>query len=398
MNRPVHSETSVKKSSAGASVARLALAPLLLLLCIGCHQKGDARLPGAADRKPLPVDPAFNETALFLAGKELPGTSTLSGYCGQNQYIQYRKRMDANWSRLQESNQKKIEAWKEAHLPRRYTKTVFYPFSGPDILNALLFFPGGDDYILFGLESPGEIPRPHAMPAGSLSPGLSGLSAALNNVLNVNYFKTVEMGKAVSTNSFNSITSVMMFFLSRMGYEVLDVKKVWIDENSALGLSPSKAKGSKMIAGMEILLLKSGGEVKRARYFQLNVIDWSLEVHPHFIPFLESYGRYTTIVKSASYLMHNEKKFTGMRALTLSHSDYILQDDSGIALRYFPRDEWKLTFHGVYSKPVPLFAHRYQQDLSDAMRKHSTGPLPFSYGYNFGENESNLMLAERIRK
>ena len=153
-----------------------------------------------------------------------------------------------------------------------------------------------------------------------------------------------------------------------------------------------------MIAGMEILLLKSGGEVKRARYFQLNVIDWSLEVHPHFIPFLESYGRYTTIVKSASYLMHNEKKFTGMRALTLSHSDYILQDDSGIALRYFPRDEWKLTFHGVYSKPVPLFAHRYQQDLSDAMRKHSTGPLPFSYGYNFGENESNLMLAERIRK
>ncbi len=398
MNRTTHSESPEKKSPAGASIAIPVLAPLLLLLCVACHQKGDARLTGAADVKPLPVDSTFNETALFLAGKELPGSSSLSGFCGQNQYLQYRKRMDANWSRLQESNQKNIEAWKDAHLPRRYTKTVFYPFSGPDILNALLFFPDGEDYILFGLESPGDIPRPHSMPAGSLSPGLSGLSAALNNVLNVNYFKTVEMGKAVSTNSFNSITSVVMFFLSRMGYEVLDVKKVWIDENSTLKLAPSKMKGSKMIPGMEILFRKGGGKVKRARYFQLNVIDWSLEVHPHFIPFLESYGRYTTIIKSASYLMHNEKKFTGMRALTLSHSDYILQDDSGIALRYFSRDDWKLTFHGTYTRPVPLFAHRYQQDFSDAMRKHSTGPLPFSYGYNFGENESNLMLAERIKR
>jgi hypothetical protein len=96
--------------------------------------------------------------------------------------------------------------------------------------------------------------------------------------------------------------------------------------------------------------------------------------------------------------MHNEKKFIQIRNITLSHSDYILQDDSGIALRYFPADEWKFTFHGTYTKPVPLFAHRFQPDFDQAMKKYSTGPLPFSYGYNFKENESNLMFAQRVKK
>ncbi|HSV96550.1 MAG TPA: hypothetical protein VLM75_06395 [Spirochaetota bacterium] len=368
------------------------------LLC-SVHEPGDASDRSSSVRVPLKIDARFDETSLFLAGKEIPTTSTLHTYSQGMEYQAYRRRMDASWNRLQTANLQKIEAWREKHLPKKYTDTVFYPFSGPDVLNALAFFPNGTEYVLFGLESPGRVPDPHAQPPARLNAGLSGLSVALDNVLNVNYFKTVRMEKEVSTDSFNSIISVILFFLSRSDYEVIEVKNVWIADNGTLtDIAPLKKTG-KTVAGSEILFRKnSSSPLKRVRYFQLNVIDNSLKIYTNFIPYLETYGRYATILKSASYLMHNEDKFTKIRSLVLGHSDYVLQDDSGAALRYFPTDTWKLTFHGTYSKPVPLFANRYQTELDNMIKTHSTGPLPFSYGYNFKENESNLMFAERIKK
>jgi hypothetical protein len=374
------------------------IAAASFVLCTA-QQPGDARDRSASIEIPRMIDARFNETALFLAGKEIPSGSSLHAYGQGREYRAYGKRIDASWSRLQTSNLKKIETWREKYLPEKYTDTVFYPFSGPDILNALAFFPDGTEYIMFGLESPGRIPDPHTQPPARLNAGLSGLSVALDNVLNVNYFKTVRMEKEVSTDSFNSIISVILFFLSRSDYEVVNVRHVWITEESTLTDTAPARKGGKSISGAEILFRKDpSSPLKRVRYFQLNVIDNSLKTYTNFIPYLETYGRYTTILKSASYLMHNEDKFTKIRALVLGHSDFLLQDDSGAALRYFPTDTWKLTFHGTYSKPVPLFAHRYQADLNEMIKKHSTGPLPFSYGYNFKENESNLMFAERIRK
>lgn len=374
------------------------IAAASLILCTA-QQPGDARDRVVSLEAPQKVDAHFNETALFLAGRPIPEGSSLYSYGQGREYRAYSNRIDASWSRLQTVNLKKIEAWRDKHLPKKYTDTVFYPFSGPDILNAIAFFPDGTEYIMFGLESPGRVPDPHTQPPARLNAGLSGLGVALDNVLNVNYFKTVRMEKEVSTDSFNSIISVILFFLSRSDYEVVNVRHVWITGESELTDTAPAARGGKNISGAEILFRKDqSSPLKRVRYFQLNVIDNSLKTYTNFIPYLETYGRYTTIIKSASYLMHNTDKFTKIRALVLDHSDYLLQDDSGAALRYFPTDTWKLSFHGTYSRPVPLFAHRYQADLNDMIKKHSTGPLPFSYGYNFKENESNLMFAERIRK
>lgn len=373
---------------------------LITFFCCGANTpQGEHKNTGVTLDRNFTINKQFNESALLLAGMPIPAASSLYMYSQTNEYASYCTHIEKNWSRLQYANQQKIVQWRDKFLPYNYTKTVFYPFSGPDIINALIFFPDGAEYIMFGLELPGEIPAPHALPVAKIRSGLSGLGVALNNVLNVNYFKTINMAKEISTDSFNSITGVIMFFLSRTGHEVVDVKKVWIDNNSVLVTALPQKKEPKMIPGVEILFRKStNAPLKRVRYFQLNVIDYSLATYTNFIPYLESQGRFTTIIKSASYLMHNDTKFTKIRALTLSHSDYILQDDSGIALRFFPPQKWKLTFHGTYSKPVSLFAHRYQQDFMDAMKKYSTGPLPFSYGYNFRENESNLMFAKRVGK
>ena len=83
--------------------------------------------------------------------------------------------------------------------------------------------------------------------------------------------------------------------------------------------------------------------------------------------------------------------------MILSHSDFVVQDDSGVPLRLFARDTWKLRFHGKYEAPTPEFAKHLQKDLKVEMQRNSTGKLPFSYGYAYRQGESNLMTAERIQ-
>jgi hypothetical protein len=371
---------------------------LFLISCIvSCSLYNDTSARTQSPFAATPIDTKLVEATRFLAGKPISPSSSLFQLTTDKRYVAYVDEMKKSWARLQQKNLDAIQQWRKQNLPAKYNKTIFYPFSGPDILNAVAFFPDGDEYIMFGLEPCGEIPDPHSVSKERVFSGLWGLRKSLNEILNVNFFKTLDMQKEVSTNEFNSMISIIMWFLGQLDYEVINAKKIWIDDNSLITTLPPVTKQNKYIPGAEIFFKDATGYIKRVRYFQINVIDNSLSNYTNFIPHLESYKRYTTIIKSASYLMHNDTKFTKIRDLTLRHSDLILQDDSGIALKFFSPYQWKLTFFGVYTKPVPLFAHRYQPELKEKFDTLSKGPLPFSYGYNSGIGKSNLMLAERIQ-
>lgn len=354
---------------------------------------------GAVQASEVTIDPTVNETALFIAGKDLPSQSGLYKFSKTAEYQAFKKQMDSSWSRLQESNMRKIETWRKKFLPGPYNSTIYYPFAGPDVLNAIVFFPDGDDYIMFGLEATGNIPQPQGVATDKLLAGLNGLTAALNSILNVNFFQTLHMQKDISTNAFTSIISVMMYFLARSDYEILDVKKVYIDDLGQVTTDVSKTPKAMIIPGAEMLFRKGkDAPIKRVRYFEVDIEDSAIEKKPNFFAYLSRYTRFTTIVKSASYLMHYDTHFNKIRDFTLAQSDQILQDDSGVAMRFFPQKEWKFTYHGVYTMPIPLFQNRFQPELKRLFAEKSTGLLPFSYGYNFGANEANLMFAERAEK
>lgn len=372
----------------------LVLIMTIIFSCTINKSDGESRIT----RTQTKDSPLLNETARFLAGLDITDKSPLHPLTLTGQYQSYKRDVDANWNKLQVSNLEKIEKWKAAHLPGKYSTTIYYPFSGPDILNALAFFPKGSDYIMFGLEPPGDVVQPHKMQQAKVFSGLLGIQKALSEILRVNFFMTREMAKELSNESLSSIGSVMMIFLARYDYEVLEVNRIALDDNAKLVSGTWEIPGSKnTIRGIEIIFRKAGAPLQRARYFQVNVIDYALNTSTNFIPWLQARGRYTTIIKSASYLMHNTDKFTKIRDITLAHSDLILQDDSGIALRYFDPKVWKLTYHGQYTRPIPLFAHRFQKDFYDNMKNNSKGLLPFSYGYDIKPGkEPNLMMAERI--
>jgi hypothetical protein len=387
-------ETKFKKKGLIIIAFLCVLTSLVLLLC-----SADSSDSSSGDKEEITVDSTINETAHFLAGREIPKDSTLFEYSKTKEYKSYSKLIEINWDKLQRLNEKKITIWREKHLPETYTRTIFYPFSGPDILNAVIFFPDGNEYIMFGLEPSGDIPRPQNISYDKLQFGLRKLWEALDDVIKVNFFKTIEMKNEISKSSFDSVNSVIMFFLARTDYQVINARKIWMDENGKVTTVKPNTKTNIVIPGSEIVFKKANRTpIKRVFYFQIDISDNSLKKHSNFISYIKSKGRLTTIIKSASYLMHRDKEFSGIRSLILSQSDYLLQDDSGIPLKCFSPKEWKVFFHGNYTKPIDLFANRYQDDLFQAMKKSSSGQLDFSYGYNFKEHNPNLLFVERIKE
>ncbi|OHD68396.1 MAG: hypothetical protein A2W19_14355 [Spirochaetes bacterium RBG_16_49_21] len=348
----------------------------------------------------------LNEAALLLAGKDLPKDSKIYPYTQTAFYRSYKEQINGAWNRFQKPNLQKIKDWWRKYGSAPDSRTVLYPFSGPDIMNALVFFPDNDTYILFGLEPPGVIPAPGSMSTEEITRGLNGLKSSLGDILRMNFFKTEGMAAELSSKSFNSITGLIMYFLATNGCTLLNVRKIAIDAQS--NLDPGTPADERIqwqnpprsrVPGVEISFKKNSGKVQIIRYFMLNVIDYALTAFsPNFIPYLKKEGPFATIIKSASYLMHNDTaKFTQIRAAILAETKYLLQDDSGIPLRYFKPDQWKLGFHGYYDQPIGLFSNRMQPDLKKAMAAGSTGPLPFSYGYDCKPGQSNLMTAQRIK-
>lgn len=374
---------------------------------ISCGAKSGEPLGNSVSNPPAALT-YFGETAAFLAGEALPETSELAALTKSESYKRYASDLNAGWNKFQRPNLEKMKLWWKEHAVKKTEKNILYPFSGPDIMNVLAFFPDGESYTMFGLESPGEIPNPKNLSEKQINAELSQVRSSLNTILHVNFFRTEGMAKEVSSGSFNGIVGLMMIFLTKQGYTVCEAKKIAIDANSNISpyergdakINWQKPPASRRIPGVEITFGNGGGKLQTARYFMLNVIDYALDAYsPNFIPYLMKQAPCSTFIKSASYLMHNDNvKFTKIRKAVLDISSSIVEDDSGVPLRYFKDDTWEVTLHGVYDRPIGLFANRMQKDLAGAMKERSAGVLPFSYGYDYRPGESNLIIAEKKAK
>ena len=336
----------------------------------------------------------YEETARFLAGKPLSESSTLYRITTSDSYKKYAAELSESWKKFQSPNLDKMRSWWESHAVKKSEKNILYPFSGPDIMNVLTFFPDGDTYTLFGLEPPGAIPDPYNMSEKQIYSGLGGIRHSLNSILRVNFFRTKSMAVDLGNASFNSIAGLVMLFLVKEGYTIDDMRKITIDDEGGLTVFGTAWKHP--VHGVEISFRKDNGKLQIMRYFSVNVSNQSLEANsPNFVPYIAKGHPYCTFIKSASYLMHKEAGFSKIRSAILNFSSSVVQDDSGIPLRCFLPEEWNVGLHGVYDKPIALFANSVQPDLRKGMKEKSTGILPFSYGYHYRKEQSNLLIAEK---
>jgi hypothetical protein len=335
---------------------------------------------------------SFDDTARFLAGLSPSPGSPLAALTREPAWQQHAKHFDSAWAGLDNGQLGKVRAWTAQNMsaPRQ---TLFYMFSGPDFLYANAFFPKASTYVLSGLERTGPIPDVMKLRGAALPAGLGHLKVSLRQVLSHSYFITSQMGAHLSRGQLNGTLPLLYVFLARSGKTIRDVSYVQLEADGSLKPFDSSVHGAFPRAVKIVFSSAPGGPEQTLYYFSTNLANDGV-AKSGFLRFCESLGTGDSFVKSASYLLHSGG-FSSVREFMLGRSTHILQDDTGIPVAHFKDDSWALQPFGRYTRPIAVFAGRYQPRLKALFDHGRPGPLDFGIGYKWRAGQSNLVLATR---
>jgi hypothetical protein len=313
-----------------------------------------------------------DDTARFLAG--IPVQGLLEPLTHDPAWLDHARNLDSAWFKKDYFQIRPIRAWMLANASQYYasTNTVYYMFGGPDFLYANLFFPQAKTYILAGLEPVGQVPDINRMDPAALRIDLNSLRDSMHTVLQTHYFITKDMRTDLSGANLGGTLPILYVFLARLNCTVLDTTYV---------NSPAP--------GVKINFTRDGSR-QTLYYFKT---DLSGGPSP-FLKWCAAQGPGLSLLKSASYLMHTEG-FSGVRNFLLDHSRVIIQDDSGIPLRAFPKT-WKVDCYGRYVPHAEMFGKYHQPELAAIYNREPPPPeLGFAFGYHWQKDRGLLMLATR---
>ena len=317
--------------------------------------------------------PTLDETAHFLAG--MPVTGVLEPLTRDPAWEEHAQAMNEAWTRKEQQQIWPIRQWMQANAPQyhRSTDTAFYMFSGPDFLYASIFFPLSSNYVLAGLEPVGNVPNLTQVPPEMLRADLVSLRNSMNSILRFQYFITKEMRADLGQGNVSGTLPILYVFLARLGYTINDVTRV-----------NSPAEGVKITF--------SGAEQAQTLYYFKT--DLAGGGNSAFLRWCAARGPGLSLLKAASFLLHGDG-FSGVRNFLLQHSRVIIQDDSGIPLRAFPKG-WKVNCYGCYVPHHEEFEKYHQADLA-AIFAQNPPPrtLGFAFGYHWQKDDGLLMLATR---
>jgi hypothetical protein len=270
---------------------------------------------------------------------------------------------------------------------------VFYPFSGPDFLNADIFYPNADQYIMIAMEPIGSLPDFCTMPADSVKSYLNSVNNALKDIFKRSYFITLKMNNDLSKTKANGTVPLISLFIKRTGHQIKSVQRIGIDSTGAWHDIDSLKDQKNIINGVKIdITSQAGGKTQSVFYFRTDLSDKGLKNRKGFQNYLSALPQSFTYLKAASYLMHSDN-FKLIRTFIFDKSSTILQDDSGIAYKYFDKAKWDIRLYGKYSKPKDEFAYIREPDLAKAFEGPGVKPLTYSLGYNWGTNHTSILYA-----
>lgn len=347
--------------------------------------------PSVGDTRPAP-DPAATEGALLLAGKPLPDGSSLRRLTRDADYRAYARKMNWTWSWFEKRTLAPLRAWLTEHLPGPHPKTVFYPFSGPDILNAVTFFPDAETYLLFGLEKVGRIPGDvNGATPESFAASMVALRESLDHIIGLNFFRTASMRVEVGADPHNGVAALIAFFLTHTGHTVVGARYITLDEQGR----PQTAQRSKWVKAVQITFRRAeGGPLRTVYYFRGDISDHAWGDNRAMQALIERQGPMATFLKAASYLMY-EPAFDDIRATVLARSAIIVEESSGVPFHHLVAEGWTSTLYGRYDGPIEVFEGKCQPDLAVAIEAGSRGTLPFSFGYSHLPGRSHMIIARR---
>jgi len=328
-----------------------------------------------------------DDQARFLAGLPVRDTP-LASLALEYAWVAHATEFDSAWRELETRQLGKIREWSTSFLSESAAASdpVLYFFSGPDILYAQAFFPNAETYVLCGLEPVGTIPDITKLHGNGLGASLQNLRKALNAVLSFSFFITKDMKNDLNHTQLSGTLPILYVFLARSGSKIDSVELIGLDKSGEFVTEKPATRGAK------ITFFGPSGKQQTLYYFVSDLSDDGIKANPAFIRFCETLGPTQSFLKAASYLPHLES-FRASRDFLLAHSKTIVEDDSGIPLRFFDREKWNVRLFGAFHGPIDTFKQFPQPDLAQLYHTSNPAPLGFSFGYRWHPRDSSLILA-----
>jgi hypothetical protein len=375
----------------------LALALLLSCAAPPARSADPAPAPAAdSPKSPLLLPPKalssddfdrINASARGLAGKK--ADSGTAPWESTPEWRDYQQWLDGRWGYLSRVRLNAMRNWGNVELAgwRGETRTVFYPFSGPDALYADTLFPNSKVLLMAGLEPVGTMPDLGKLQQdGKLGAYLAQVKTSLFTILAASFFKTKDMKTDFNNDLVDGLMPAMIVFLAREGDPINSIQYVVLGHDGALH-PHGETSGA---PGVQITY----GDGRTLLYFQTDLGNDGLKDNPGFVRLMHRLAPGITYLKAASYLLY-EDYFSSIRDAILDNSVGVVEDDSGIPLRDFKPAQWDVVPYGNYTGPIDLFKDKYQPDLTDFYAKTPHQQLTFGSGYKFVASKSSLLVVKK---
>ncbi len=340
----------------------------------------------------VPANNPANDAARYLAGLPVAPGSKIAAMTRESSWQAHARSMNQAFSQLEQRQLNNIRVFRAENIApvTQQNHTCLYLFSGPDFLYADAMFSDCSTFVLQGLEPVAPLPDLATVPPATLAGTLQNIQISLNTLLSFSFFKTKNMREDFQRSELKGVLPAILVFMARTGKEIKGIEYLSLDKAGAV---LQGFQGATRGAKINFTDTTTGSE-KVLYYFTSDLSDDALKRNPGLLRFCESLGSSNSLLKAASYLLH-EGGFETVRTFLLQNSGAILQDDSGIPVHFFAPDRWTLRFFGIYTGPIDLFKKFYQGDLRHYYAASSPKPLTFGFGYRWSSRTSTMFLAVR---
>jgi len=340
-------------------------------------------------------------TAQVLAGiQPAAGDPAIDQLTKLEAFAEHQKWMTAQWGQAR-ARISAMDNWRaqELKVPGTQNRTMLYPFSGPDFFNAYALFPNYPRYIFFSLERPGTMPDLESVTPVQFAKLLQDVRSAFRDIFERNYFITDYMNKQLTTPWIRGTVPVMTTMMALMQLRIVRIEPLDLfpELTRAYDAPDVQRRPHRIMRSVRMDFVgTNGGAPQQLYYFAVDATDKQLDFYPGFLDWVAQHRPATALLKSASYLLH-DNQFEKTRNMILATADFVIQDDTGIPYRFLGQSPWHVRLYGRYNKPnMKGLRYGYQADLESAYRAKGDLPeLPFPFGYHWKGKQSGLLIANR---
>ena len=267
-----------------------------------------------------------------------------------------------------------ISLWSSQVFSGRTYHSVFYPFSGPDVVTVVTMFPNADYYLLVA----DQIPEYHLMKRSrSSAEDLVEFECKIvRSYSRMGFFRTHDLDG--ETGPRPRFLKLMAYNFALAGATILSADPADVDTNGNVAIAADGAKPK----GVRFTARLANGRVVTLDYLQLDLSNGGLKRHPHTqAPMVKAMAD-ITLLKAASHLLQESSFSVLADLLTSNKSQVLVQDETGLDIDVLAKN-YQVAAYGKFTTPNKLWAKsesakrlkRYYQDHSAA------GPPPFRFGY-----------------